>query len=302
LDPGFVFRLARIIRTGKPDIVHVHSRRGADVWGAFAAHMTKTQVVLTRRVDNPELSWVARAKYRLYDRVITISNGISKVLMSEGVPAKKIVCIPSAVDGRRYELECAKGWFCREFGLDPDNNVIGVIAQFIPRKGHHYLIEAAPEILSRYPDTQFLFFGQGPLQSKLQQLCKKHNIADKVHFPGFRNNLEHILPCLDVVVHPATMEGLGVSLLQAAAAGVPIVASRVGGIPEVVQDGVNGYLVEAGSVKEIVHGVCEFLRHPDKAKCFGEAGRDMVRSRFSIGAMVSGNLRVYRELLSGKID
>lgn len=298
LDPGFVFRLTRIIHTEQPDIMHVHSRRGADLWGALAARATKTKAVLTRRVDNPEPSWVARAKYRLYDRVITISNGIRKVLMSEGVPAKKIVCVPSAVDGRPYEQQCAKEWFCREFGLDPGNKMIGVIAQFIPRKGHHYLIDAAPEILSGYSDTQFLFFGQGPLQSRLQQLCRKNNIADKVHFLGFRKNLERILPCLDVVVHPATMEGLGVSLLQAAAAGVPIVASRVGGIPEVVHHGVNGYLVEAGSVKGIVHGVRDFLQDPVKAKRFGQAGREIVRSRFSIGAMVSGNLRVYRELLS----
>ena len=148
LDPGFAFRLTRIIRAEQPDIVHVHSRRGGDLWGALAARITRTKVVLTRRVDNPEPFWLARAKYPLYNRVITISNAIREVLMSEGVPAKKIVCVLSAIDGQPYEHECAKEWFCREFGLDPTNKVIGVIAQFIPRKGHRYVIEAAPQVLS----------------------------------------------------------------------------------------------------------------------------------------------------------
>lgn len=298
LDPGFAFRLTRIIRAEQPDIVHVHSRRGADLWGALAARITRTKVVLTRRVDNLEPFWLARAKYRLYNRVITISNAIREVLMSEGVPAKKIVCVLSAVDGQPYAHECAKEWFCREFGLDPTNKVIGVIAQFIPRKGHRYVIEAAPQVLSSYPDARFLFFGQGPLQVKLQQLCKKHNIASQVYFVGFRNNLECILPCLDLVVHPASMEGLGVSLLQAAAAGVPIVAGRVGGIPEIVHDGVNGYLVDAGNSEALIRPVLSLLEDPLKSKRFGEAGRDLVRSHFSIGAMVAGNISVYSQVLS----
>jgi glycosyltransferase involved in cell wall biosynthesis len=298
LDPCFVFRLLRIIRRERPDIVHVHSRRGADLWAALAAHATKTKAVLTRRVDNPEPSWVARVKYRPYDRVITISNGIRRVLMSEGVPAKKIVCVPSAVDGQPYEHECAKEWFCREFGLDPGNKMIGVIAQFIPRKGHQYLIEAAPGILSQHPDTRFLFFGRGPLQGKLQQLCKKYNIANQVYFVGFRNDLERILSCLDLVVHPATMEGLGISLLQAAAAGVPIVASSVGGIPEIVHDGVNGVLVPPDDIPALTSAVIRLLGDIEKASVMGRTGRQLIRTEFPIEKMVEGNLRVYRQVLT----
>ncbi len=302
LDPGFAFRLTRIIRTKRPDIVHIHSRRGADLWGLLAARIAKTNVVLTRRVDNPEPSWLARTKYGLYDRVITISDGIRQVLLSEGAPAGKVVCVPSALDSEHYNRTCEKEWFCREFSIEPGNKVIGVIAQFIPRKGHRFLIEAAPQILTNYPNTKFLFFGQGPLEKQLRQLCKKHNIADKVHFVGFRTDLERILPCIDLVVHPATMEGLGISLMQASATGVPIVASRVGGIPEIVQDGVNGYLVDAGSVNAIVHAVQSLLQNPVKSKRFGEAGREIVRSRFSVEAMVSGNLDVYGEVLSVKVE
>jgi glycosyltransferase involved in cell wall biosynthesis len=300
LDPRFVLRLRRIICTEHPDIVHVHSRRGADFWGIIAARLSRTKVVLTRRVDNPEPRWVAQMKYRLCDGMITISEGIRQVLLSEGIPAHKIVCVPSGVAGEQYDQACQSEWFCSEFDLRPDNKVIGVIGQLIPRKGHRYLIEAAPEILKHYPETRFLFFGQGPLQHDLQQSCKSMDMATKVHFAGFRMDLERILPCLDLVVHPATMEGLGVSLLQAAAAGVPIVATRVGGIPEIVHDGVNGYLVDVGNTQAIVDAVLTLLHTPLKAKRLGRAGRELMRSHFSLEAMVAGNLRVYHDMLSEK--
>jgi glycosyltransferase involved in cell wall biosynthesis len=249
-------------------------------------------------VDNPEPSWLARTKYGLYDRVITISDGIRQVLLSEGAPAGKIVCVPSALDSDHYNRTCEKEWFCREFSIEPGNKVIGVIAQFIPRKGHRFLIEAAPRILIDYPNTKFLFFGQGPLERQLRQLCKKHNIADKVHFVGFRTDLERILPCIDLVVHPATMEGLGISLMQASATGVPIVASRVGGIPEIIQDGVNGLLVPPDDVQGLTSAVVRLLQDPEKGSAMGQAGRRLIQEEFSIEKMVEGNLRVYHGVLA----
>jgi glycosyltransferase involved in cell wall biosynthesis len=303
LDSGFVFRLRGILRSKRPDLVHVHSRRGADLWSAFAARTTQTRAVLTRRVDNPEAAWFARAKYGLYDRTIVISDAIRRILLAHGVPAERIVCIPSAVESRPpgkngYPDE----EFRREFGLMPGEKAVGVIAQLIPRKGHRHVIDAAPGVLRHYPNTRFLFFGQGPLQSRLQRRCRMRGIADRVQFVGFRTDLPEILPRLDLVVHPAEMEGLGVSLLQAAAAGVPIVATRVGGIPEIVRDGVNGYLVAAGHTEAMSRATVSLLRDPLKARRFGEAGREIVHANFSIASMVEGNLRVYREVLEEGAD
>jgi glycosyltransferase involved in cell wall biosynthesis len=298
LDAAFMLQLRGIIAAGRPDLVHVHSRRGADLWGGLAAWSRGVPALITRRVDNPENHLAARLKYRLYGRIITISEAIRQVLLSEGVPAEKVICVPSAVDHRRYETPCDREWFLREFGLQPTDRTIGIIAQFIPRKGHRFLIEAAPEIIGRCPGARFLIFGKGPLQEDVRKMCDRNRIGDKMIFAGFRTDLERILPCLDLVVHPARMEGLGVSLLQAAAAGVPIVASRVGGIPEIVQDGVNGYLIDVGDRRAIMRRVIELLADPEKARHFGLAGRMIARSRFSIDAMVKGNLAVYREMLS----
>jgi len=297
-DVFFAFRLFQIIRTVRPDIVHVHSRRGADLWGGVVSRFAKTRVVITRRVDNPEWAWLAQGKYRLYDKVITISEGIRQVLLSEDIPSKNIVCVPSGINTTRYTIGCEKAWFCQELGYLPEDRVIGVIAQFIPRKGHRSIIEAAPRILSHFPGVRFLFLGQGPLKNELQQLCEKNNMTDYIHFAGFRNDLEQILPCLDLVLHPAIMEGLGVSLLQAAASGIPIVATHVGGIPEIVKEGVNGCLFEPGNIGEMVEAVLSLLQDEVKAWKFGEAGRKIVESNFSIEEMVNGNLRVYNEILN----
>ena len=297
LDPLFALRLRQVIRKNRPDIVHVHSRRGADLWSPLAAWRTRSCLILTRRVDNPELPWLARFKYRRYRRVITISQAIRQVMLNEGIPAHKLVCVPSAVDTRHNTIGCQKKWFLSQFSLQPDHKVIGVIAQLIARKGHRHLIKAIPEIVRRHPNTVFLFLGQGPLRAKLRNLCYRQKIEKHVYFAGFRPDLEKILGCLDMVVHPAEMEGLGVALLQSAAAGLPIVATRAGGIPEVVQDGKSGYLVDVGDIQALVERTSELLQDPVKARCLGTAGRHMVCAKFSIEAMVAANLTVYKNAL-----
>lgn len=299
MDPRILFHLLRVICKQSPHLVHVHSRRGADLWGGLAAKLTCTKAVITRRVDNPEAPLLARAKYGFYDRIITISEEIRRVLLSEGIPENTLTCIPSAVDYQRYQGKCDRRWFLSEFGLNLEAKAVGVIAQFIPRKGHRFLIEAAHEILRTCPETEFLFFGQGPLRKDLESFCLRNHLEEKIRFPGFRKDLDRILPCLYMVVHPATREGLGVSLLQASAAGVPIVASRAGGIPEIVIDGQNGYLIPATDVPGFSQTVISLLKDPIKAGKFGQAGREMARSRFSVEKMVEGNLDVYHRTLKG---
>lgn len=297
MDPRILISLLRIIKKERPHLVHVHSRRGADLWGGLAAKMSGTKAVITRRVDNPEAPFLARLKYSPYTRIITISEGIRRVLLAEGIPRQKLVCVPSAVDPTPYQRPCEREWFLKEFGLDSAKKAVAVIAQLIPRKGHRYLINAAPRILTVCPETHFLFFGQGPLEKDLKWLCKKLGLTGNFSFEGFRADLERILPCLSLVVHPATMEGLGVALLEASAAGIPIVATNAGGIPEIVRNGENGYLLEPGDTDGIADAVISLLADPGKAAAIGQAGRERVFSHFSIENMVKGNLAVYHQVL-----
>jgi len=306
LDIPFIFRLLRIINKERPDLVHLHSRRGADLLGAIAGRWYGCPVLLTRRVDNPEPHWWVKFKYRLYDHVVTISNGIRTVLLEEGLKEIDVTCVPSAVDIDRFSVDCDRQSFIERLVLTEwlaqrqlsNAQFIGMVAQFIERKGHHYLLAAIPEIVNKHPNVVFILFGKGPLLDEIaKQVLTSECLSRHVFLPGFRDDMEFCLPCLDALVHPAEMEGLGVSLLQAAASSVPLVGANAGGIPEIVRDGETGYLIPVASPESIVTAVTRLLAEPEAARRMGQNGRQRVIETFSISSMVSGNLRVYRQIL-----
>lgn len=297
IDLGFIGRLRAILRAERPVIVHLHSRRGADVLGGIAARLAGVTCVLSRRVDNPESRLIVRFKYGLYDHVVAISDGVKKVLLSEGVPAAKVRTARDAVDTEQFRPGCRWPEWRAALDLAPDALVVGMAAQMIERKGHRYLLEAAPHVLAAFPSARFLVFGRGPLESQLRDQVMRLGVAERIRFLGFRDDLERLLPCLDLLVHPATLEGLGVILLQAAACGLPIVASAAGGIPEIVRDGVNGRLVAPGDASALARAMIELLGDPARRRQMGQAGRRIVEAEYSIETMVEGNLEVYRALL-----
>jgi glycosyltransferase involved in cell wall biosynthesis len=297
LDIVFIYRLKSLIKEEQADLVHLHSRRGADILGGIAAHLAWVKCICSRRVDNPEHPFIAKLKYRLYDRVITISNGIREVLLKEGVPPDKVVCVHSAVDSVKYAQPAEREWFEKEFSIKPGCLVLGVIAQFIKRKGHRHLFAALPEVIAKFPNIQVLLFGKGPEEEDLLKQIDKQNLNDYVHIAGFRNDLHRILPNLYAVVHPADMEGLGVSLLQAAAAGIPIIGTNAGGIPEIVRNEQNGLLIEPRNVEQLKAALLRLLTNNTQAREWGQMGQHIVNTEFSIDAMVEGNLKVYQSVL-----
>lgn len=298
-DLGLLFRLGGLIERENPDLIHLHSRRGADIWGAMAGRWKKVPVVLSRRVDNPERPWVVAVKYKMYDRVITISEGIREVLRHEGVEEERLRCVRSAVDTDHYHPGAGSAEEVRRlFNAAPGQPLIGMVAQLIARKGHSTLLDALPTVLQAQPDLKVILFGQGPERDRIEAHLKANPaLRPHVVLAGFRQDLHRILPCLDLIVHPAFMEGLGVSLLQAAACGVPIIGARAGGIPEIVRPGLNGELFEPGDSRALAAAMIDLLASPAKRHMYGQAGREWVQEHFSIPAMVKGNLAVYRELV-----
>lgn len=294
LDLGFAWRLHGVLGREQPDLVHLHSRRGADVLGALAARFARIPCVLSRRVDNPESrAWVA-LKYGLHARVIAISQGIADVLASEGVSAAKLRVVRSSLDPKPWQQAETRATFCAEFGVPEDALLIGVVAQLIERKGHRVLFEA----LRRLPQRgrlRVLVFGQGPLRDALERECA--DLGDCVRFAGFRKDLPRWTGALDVLVHPALMEGLGVSLLQASAAGVPIIASRAGGMPEAVADEMTGLIVPPGDADALRAALVRLIDDAVLRRRLGAQGRARIEREFSVDQMVEGNLAVYREVL-----
>ena len=297
LDVGLVLRLLSLIRAEAPDLIHIHSRRGADIFGGIAARIAGVPCVLSRRVDNVEPRWWAPLKYRLYDRVIVISEAIGRVLVECGVDARSITAVRSAVDSDSYNLPIERSWFQEEFSLPSDEMTFGIVAQLIPRKGHRYLLEVLPELLVAYPNLHVLIFGQGPLESELTQAVEQPDFDGRVQMVGFRNDLRRVMPNLYAVIHPAEKEGLGVALLQASACAVPVVAARAGGIPEIVRHDENGLTFDVGDVGTLKQHLAHLLSDRGLRDRLGVEGRRLATSAFSIDAMVEGNLAVYKSRL-----
>ena len=294
IDIGFKSRLAKILHRETPDLVHLHSRRGADVLGALAARHARIPCVLSRRVDNPESRLLAKLKYRLHDRVIAISQGIADVLSAEGVSPKKLRVVRSSLDPKPWQRPESRQNFAVEFGVPEEALWIGVVAQLIERKGHRVLFRALRQLPMR-ARLRVICFGQGPLQERLERDAA--DLGGIVRFAGFRKDLTRWVGALDIVAHPAMREGLGVSLLQASAAGVPVIATRAGGMPEAVSDEESGLLVEPGDADELAAALGRLIDDAALRRQLGEQGRTRVERDFSVEKMVDGNLAVYRELL-----
>lgn len=295
IDFGMIFRLKNIIKHHNIDLVHIHSRRGADTFGLVAAKLCKVKVVISRRVDNPEPSWLAKLKYHSANKVIAISEGIRQVLLVEQVRPEHVQTVLSSVDTDKYLPHPNKEWFRQEFSINNKCLTLAVIAQLIPRKGHALLLQALANIVTNVDEFRLLIFGKGPHESELKQLVSELKLEHRVNFAGFRDDLEKVLPNIDLVVHPAYIEGLGVSLLQASSCGVPILASRIGGIPEAVNNNVNGQLFEPGNIDELSEKLeCLMNKHKLRSE-LAQNARKHALEHFAVQKMVAGNYAVYCE-------
>ena len=299
LDLSFIGRFCRLIKAERPDIVHIHSRRGADTLGGLATRWEGTPAVLTRRVDNPESAVGVLLKYPLFRRVVAISRCIERGLREAGVDEHKLTCVPSAVDSKLFRpSDCDRAWLRDEFDVSAEGPLLAVVAQLIPRKGHELAISAMKEVVQRFPAATMLLLGRGPLEGALRERIAQEGLAERVLLTGFRNDVPRLLACVDVLVHPALMEGLGVAVLQAASVGVAIVASEAGGIPEIVEHERTGLLVAPGDSKALAEAVCRLLADDALRESLGGFARRKVLEEFSIDRMTEGNLAVYRSMLS----
>ncbi|MEQ8207194.1 MAG: glycosyltransferase family 4 protein [Woeseia sp.] len=298
LDVAFVRRLRAVLREQKPDLVHCHSRRGADFLGGRAARANGIPAVVSRRVDNREPGWLAGLRYRPYQKIVAISEAIAEVLRGAGITDNRLTVIRSAVDASYYDEPADDAAFRQEFDLRSGDPVLFCVAQLIERKGHRCLLKAMSKLLPRYPRLQLILFGKGPLEAELRSLAGSLGLANAVQFAGFREDLDDYLACADLLVHPALAEGLGVAALKAAAAGVPVVAFAAGGLREAVVHNETGLLLPTGDVAALAAGITELLDDSERRRQFGTNGRARMQKEFSIEAMVASHIDLYRSILN----
>jgi glycosyltransferase involved in cell wall biosynthesis len=283
----------------QPDLVHCHSRRGADMLGGMAASFADIPAVVSRRVDNTEMRLVAALRYRPFRKVIAISETIARVLREHGVADDRIEVIRSAVDTGQLSRPADCGKVREEFGVPADACVVAAAGQLIPRKGHRYLLQAVAELHRRYPQLRLVIFGEGYLNNQLRAQAASLGLGDVVQFAGFRDDLDDFMGCIDIFAHPALAEGLGVATLKAAAAAVPVVGFAAGGLPEAVVDGETGVLVPPEDVDALSRALVTLIEDADLRRRMGAAGQDRMQKEFSIATMADKHVNLYETILNG---
>ena len=298
LDFRLPVRLKNLIGLYDPSVVHAHSRRGADTVGGWTSRFMGVPAVLTRRVDNREVALWARFKYFPYHAIAAISSAVERELLNHVRLSKAHVHkIPSAVDTEKYSPVKARTRLAEVTGLKSSAFMIGIVAQLISRKGHAMLFECLPELFSRFPQARLLCFGQGPLEDKLRKDVLNRNLASHVKFLGFRADLPDLMPELDLLVHPARQEGLGVAVMEAMSSGVPVITSTAGGMTDLLEHEVQGLTFESGDRSGLLNAMVRMLSDAGLRMRFKTSGRKRVQDQFSVKQMTHRYIEVYNQVL-----
>lgn len=278
VDPAAVIRFLWILKRERIDLVCAHGSK--DGWSAgLAARVLGKKVVRCRHVANPIRShFFGRLVYGpLCDRIVTTAESIRQGMVDRGIPADKIVSIPTGVDLTRFHPGVPKGGFRSELGLEPGRPLVGMISVLRGDKGPDVFIEAADRVLARRPDAFLVLVGDGWMRPRLEEMVRRSPRGECVRLMGFRRDIPRILADLDVLVLSARIpEGVPQTILQAHAMLTPVVASDVGGINEAAVHGKTALCTPPGDSKSVADAVLQVLDEPGEAMARARAGREMV--------------------------
>jgi glycosyltransferase involved in cell wall biosynthesis len=249
--------------------------------------------VASRRVDfHLRQNSFSRWKHRQVDCFICASEAIRQMLVADGVPPERTVTVHEGIDVDH--VRSAPPVNVHEaFWLPHRAPVVGNVAALVPHKGQRHLIEAAHLVVQQMPDVRFLILGEGELRDMLERHVRDHHLEKHVFLPGFRTDVLGCMKSFDLFVMSSVTEGLGTALLDAMACGTAIVATRTGGIPEVVEDGATGRLVPPRDHAAMAQAILALLRDDEQRRRMGEAGLARVQTRFSVERMVAETAAVY---------
>lgn len=307
-DLASLIALYRLFRRERPDIVDLHLFK-ARLLGGLAARLARVPVVvetfhgtLFAEYYPPVVSWglkvMERALARLMSVVIAVSSSVAEELVRLGVtPASKVSVIPVGLDLAPFLPSGRSGMLREELRVPEGTFLVGAVGRLVPIKGWRYFIDAAACIVRRIPHTWFVIVGDGPEAAALRRQVGNARLESEVRFLGWRRDPEQLYPDLDVVALPSLNEGTPVSVIEAMASGRAVVATSVGGVPDVVEDGVTGVLVPPRDAQALAEAVIRLLENPSERCRFGAAARERIRGRFDADRLARDMDAVYRAQL-----
>jgi len=298
-DLRAAWTLRSIIRRGDYDIVHLHTAHAHTLGTAAVALARRGRCIVSRRVIAPAaVGLLSGFKYHHgVARYIAISQAVRQTLLAGGVEPEKIAVVHSGIEIERLE-GAGSGGLREEFRLPPEAPIVGHVGSLTEAKGQRTLLEAVPVVLDACPEARFVIVGDGELREVLEARAKELDIAERVVFTGFRADVARFLALFDVFCMPSVREGLCTSVLEALALRRPVVATSVGGLPEIVADGRTGLLVPPGDPEALGGAIVRLLTDKDLASSLAERSRRLVEEKFTAQAMVEGTIRVYLEVMN----
>ncbi|MCK5013108.1 MAG: glycosyltransferase [Candidatus Omnitrophica bacterium] len=298
-------KFARFLKDEKIDVLMTY-HFGSDIWGSVFGKYARVPVIVSNRRDAGFWkNWAHVFSYKILDKlvskIVVVSNDVREaVLKSERVGSEKIVVIHNGINLKRFNSQSSPSAMRDELGISRSSKVIACVGNLRSIKGHKYLIEAIKRIVGKFPEVCLLMIGgMGMKERQLKEMLKdqanKLGLENNIQFLGLRRDVPEILKSVDICVLPSLSEGLSNTLLEYMSAGKPIVATHVGGNPEVISDGITGLLVNPSDPEDLADKLLYFLKNPRECERFGSKARENVIERFSIEEMV----QKYERLFSG---
>lgn len=304
--PQAAVELRKIMQNYRIDILHTHLFH-ASVVGQFVARFNRGMVpIMTRHYSNllylygtPLQRFLDKRSLSWARHVIAISTGVRKILIdSDGVRPEKITVIHNGIEIPDYHSDRENALRIRnEFSIKENEKVIGAIGSLHPRKGHRYLIEAMKLAFKNKDNIKLMIVGEGVLKAELKRLSEELMIENRVIFTGYREDINDLISSMDIVVQPSMEEGFGIAILEAMALGKIVVATDVGGIPEIISNGETGILVPCANADTLAKTLSFLIEKPDLSKTIAEKGKKSVEKDFNIVKMVRKYENLYRDLL-----
>jgi glycosyltransferase involved in cell wall biosynthesis len=288
-DPVAFMQVRRLLKRERVDVIHAHSSRDAWLVGAagkwLGIPVFRTRHLLTR-IGGPFVY------ARLTDTVLTVSEGVRQYLISAGVPGEKIITVPTGINLKRFDPARADLADMRaRFNISRESFAIGIVAVLRRAKGHRFLLQALKRLVPEFPQMKLLIAGTGPQEQNIRNLIQSLELESQVMMLGLQDDIPSLLKALDVFVLPAQEEALGTALIEATAMGVPVIATRIGGIPEVV--GEDGLLFESEDVDALVNHLRNLIRSPELAARLRAQGMARARELYDENLMIRRTEALY---------
>jgi len=305
-NPLSIYKLYRLLKIHKFDIIHTHAYSAGTI-GRISAFLAGIPVIISHNHSvydyyNKRYHFVEWLLSLITDRVICISEVVNRFANeTQRINAKKLITIHNGIDDVCSVTEKRSSDLKKELGLPINHSIIGTIAHLEEHKGLKYLLESASLLLASRRDISFLLVGEGVLERTLKKLCVDLKIEKNVIFAGERSDIPEILFSIDIFVLPSLREGLPLTILEAMACGKPVIATNVGGIPEIVIDGVSGILVSPKDPEALYRAMDELLNDRTKLTKMGHHGERVCEESFSSNAMIEKIENLYDSLLSEKV-